>query len=252
MDFTFHCPQCSARFKVADKLAGKRAKCPRCGSVITLSVPMPDVVESIASSNDDVPQYPSSGSDLGSSHHRAFLFAVGFVLLSIMVGMVLIYHYVASPAIDAVRKSRNGFVTDGGIETSSDTSEVRRTIDTDRPWNDYRIEWLRHGFLLEPKEMDYLDRTLNLRFLVRTKPGMLVKELYGHVAILKDGRIVHEADIAEKKDISSADSVYVFLSIDYNDDDPNHRILRTADVDELDLRLDLHRIVYADGTEERF
>lgn len=36
----FACPQCHQRFKVEDKAAGKKTKCPKCGT--TISVPLPE------------------------------------------------------------------------------------------------------------------------------------------------------------------------------------------------------------------
>ncbi len=118
----------------------------------------------------------------------------------------------------------------------------------------YRAEWT--GGFSGHRELDFsfTDRSQKLKVtvMIRTEPQVPIKELEGHLAILKDGKIIYEAQLTEKPDVSFIDNHYVFLSIPYDDNNPNHRTLRFAKDSELTPVFTVRRVVLADGTEKTF
>ena len=88
--------------------------------------------------------------------------------------------------------------------------------------------------------------------MIRTEPDVPIKELYGHLAFIKDNQIVYETQLAEKPDVSFTDSHFVSLSIPYDDNNPKHRTLRFAKDNELTPVFTVRKIVLADGTEKTF
>src|SRR5687768_5320554 len=45
MPVPVQCDQCQAKYLIEDRFAGKRAKCKRCGHIMSIPLPEPDVVE---------------------------------------------------------------------------------------------------------------------------------------------------------------------------------------------------------------
>jgi hypothetical protein len=121
-----------------------------------------------------------------------------------------------------------------------------------REW--YRAEWSGSFFKSRELESNVGDEGRNLRILVyiRTERDLPIKELYGHLAIRKDDKILHERDIAEKPDVSFTDGCAVIFRIPYDDNNPTHRTLRYAKDSELTLIFTVRKVVLADRTEKTF
>jgi hypothetical protein len=120
-----------------------------------------------------------------------------------------------------------------------------------REW--YRAEWSSFG---RSRELDFNfgngRRNLKIQVFIRTEPDLPIKELYGHLAILKEDKILHEREIAEKPDISFSDVCVVIFTIPYDDNSPTDRTLRYAKDSELMLVLTIRKIVLADGKVRTF
>jgi hypothetical protein len=125
-----------------------------------------------------------------------------------------------------------------------------------REW--YRAEWAGNYLFSHSKELDwnfhYQDDkpttyTLTLRLFIRTPPDLPIKELHGHLAIVKDGKIIYETQVSEKPDISFTNLCLVSVRIDpYDDNNEAHRTLRFAKDNELTPTFTMSRVVLADGT----
>jgi hypothetical protein len=110
--------------------------------------------------------------------------------------------------------------------------------------------------LSRSRELDFnlTDRSQELKVtvLIRTEPDVPIKEVYGHLAFIKDDQIVYETQLAEKPDVSFTDSCCVILRIPYDDNNPKHRTLRFAKDGELTPVFTVRKVVLADGTEKTF
>jgi hypothetical protein len=115
-----------------------------------------------------------------------------------------------------------------------------------QPHEWYRAEWF--GDL--SRELD--GRNLFLKLAIRTEPDLPIKEVHGHLALVKDGKIIYETQLAEKPEVSFTDITGVFLSIPYDDNNPTHRTLRFAKDKELTPVFTVSKVVLADGIEKNF
>lgn len=136
-----------------------------------------------------------------------------------------------------------------------------------QPHEWYRAEWMGAAHELLPflypgsreLKQEYSFETnpgrhyLTLNVMIRTEPGLPIKALHGHLAFVKDERIIYEDQIAEKPDVSFTDSCFVHLKINqYDDDDETHRTLRYAKDNELTPVFTVSKVVLADGIEKTF
>jgi hypothetical protein len=121
-----------------------------------------------------------------------------------------------------------------------------------REW--YRAEW--PGGFSRSRELDFSftgrDQTLTVMVMIKTERGVPIKELYGHLAFIKDEEIVYETQVAEKPKVSFTDRHFVFLRILYDDNNPKHRTLRFAKDSELTPAFTVRKVVLADGKEKTF
>jgi hypothetical protein len=121
-----------------------------------------------------------------------------------------------------------------------------------REW--YQAEWP-SGFS-RSRELDYnftnKRETLKVEVMIRTERDVPIKELYGHLAFVKDNQIVYETSVAEKPDVSFTDLHFVFLRIAYDDSNAKLRTLRFAKDKELTPIFTVSKVVLADGTVKTF
>lgn len=124
-----------------------------------------------------------------------------------------------------------------------------------QPKDYYYAEWLEPGLFMEPREFERNwgnSYTLTLCFVIYTEPDIPIKNLYGHLAIIKDGRVLYETFIEDENDVSFTDRTVVLLDITYNDNDPIHRELRFTDLSELKPVFTIQKVDLADGTVKTF
>ena len=128
-----------------------------------------------------------------------------------------------------------------------------------QPHEWYRAEWA--GGYSRSRELDrnvsFGDQPhtyqLTLKVRVRTEAEIPIKELHGNMVFIKDTKIIYEAKVAEKPDVSFTDSCLVWLKIDpYDDNNEKHRTLRYAKDNKLTPVFTVSKVVLADGTEKTF
>ncbi|MFW6106593.1 MAG: hypothetical protein ACOC8H_00360 [bacterium] len=151
-------------------------------------------------------------------------------------------------------------MTDWWEEAKNKTpAELNKLYPPLQPHEWYVAEWA--GGYSGSRELDrdfgYGDEPttykLTLKVRVRTEPDIPIKELHGQLAFVKDGRVIYEARVVEKPDVSFTDSCLVWLKIDpYDDNNPTHRVLRYTEDDELRPVFSVSKVVLADGTEKTF
>jgi len=122
-----------------------------------------------------------------------------------------------------------------------------------QPWEWYSAEW----FGKRSRELDSTYTSgrywLNMSLIVSTEPNLVVKELHGHLKILKDQKVIYETRIEEKPDKSFKDRCFVMHTINpYDDTNETHRTLRYAENNELTPVFTVSKVVLADGTEKTF
>jgi len=94
---------------------------------------------------------------------------------------------------------------------------------------------------------------LTMWVAIKTEPDLPIKELYGHLAFVKDGSTVYETQVAAKPDVSFTDSTVLWVKIDpYDDTNQTHRTLRYAKDSELTPIFTVRKVVLADGKEKTF
>jgi len=95
--------------------------------------------------------------------------------------------------------------------------------------------------------------TLTLKLQLRTPPDVPIREVHGRMSFLKDGKRLFTQTIAEVPDVSFTDRLLVWLKISpYNDSDAVHRDLRYTEDSMLTPIFNVSRVVFADGTEQKF
>ena len=119
----------------------------------------------------------------------------------------------------------------------------------------YDIKWYKSIFD-EAKDVDYdffaKRWVLIMNFDLHIEADTPIKDVYGHLAIMKDGRVIYETPIADKNGISFTDSTLIHVKIPYDDSNPVHRTLRFDDVENLKPVFTLQKLVLADGREVIF
>lgn len=94
---------------------------------------------------------------------------------------------------------------------------------------------------------------LTLKLRVRTPPNTPIKEVHGDMTFVKDGRPLFTKTIAEVPDISFTDATWVWVKIaPYDDSNAIHRDLRYTKESDLTPIFKVSRVVFADGTQQRF
>ena len=124
-----------------------------------------------------------------------------------------------------------------------------------REW--YRAAWA--GGFSKSRRLDDIYSTgrrkhcLYMTLYIRTEPDLVIKELHGHLKVLKNEKIIYETQIKEKPDLSFKDGCFVSQTIrPYDDNNEAHRTLRYAKDSELTPVFTVARVVLADGTEKTF
>jgi hypothetical protein len=133
-------------------------------------------------------------------------------------------------------------------------AELNRLYPPPQPKEWYRAEWPDLFFRSRELDFSFSDRGLKLKVtvMIRTEPDVPIKELHGHLAIVKDNEIIYETQLAEKKELSFTDYTFVYLRIPYDDSNPKHRTLRFAKDSELTPVFTVKKVVFADGKEKHF
>jgi len=133
-------------------------------------------------------------------------------------------------------------------------AELNRLYPPLQPKEWYRAEW--PGGFSRSRELDFSfsDRgpELKVNVMIRTEPDVPIKELHGHLAIVKGNEIIYETQLAEKEEVSFTDYTFVFLRFQYDDSKPKHRTLRFAKDSELTPVFTVEKVVFADGKEKHF
>jgi DNA-directed RNA polymerase subunit RPC12/RpoP len=121
-----------------------------------------------------------------------------------------------------------------------------------REW--YRAEWT--GGFSRSRELDYSvtarRQDLKVSLVIRTEPDLPIKELHGHLAFIKEGEVIYETELTEKPNVSFTDRHFVFLRVQYDDSNANHRTLRFAKDSELTPVFNVRKVLLADGEEKTF
>jgi hypothetical protein len=122
-----------------------------------------------------------------------------------------------------------------------------------RDW--YQAEWP-SGSFSHSRELDFdfgdRQRHLKVRVWISTEPDVPIKELHGHLVIVKGKEVIYETELAEKPDVSFTDKCFVHLSVPYDDNNSKLRTLRFAKDDELRPVFTVKKVVLADGTVTTF
>jgi DNA-directed RNA polymerase subunit RPC12/RpoP len=114
----------------------------------------------------------------------------------------------------------------------------------------YRAVWPGGG---SRSNLDFSDKiNVLVVVVVETERDVPIKELYGHLAFLKDGQIVYETKLAEKPKLSFTDTHRVILRVPYDDGNEKNRTLRFAKDNELTPVFTVTKVVLADGKEKIF
>jgi hypothetical protein len=107
-----------------------------------------------------------------------------------------------------------------------------------------------HGSILGSGKREY---RLKMFLWIRTEPNLVIKELYGHLKILKAGTVIYETPIEEKPDVSFKDRCIVLHVISpYDDTNEAHRTIRYGKDNELTPVFVASKVVLADGTQKTF
>ena len=94
---------------------------------------------------------------------------------------------------------------------------------------------------------------LTLKIRLRTPPNVPIREVHGNMSFLKDGKRLFTQAIAEVPDVSFTDKHFVWLRIaPYDDNNAVHRDLRYTEDSKLTPIFNVSRVVFADGTEQKF
>jgi hypothetical protein len=133
-------------------------------------------------------------------------------------------------------------------------AELNRLYPPPQPKEWYRAKWPTGFSRSRELDFSFTDRRekLKVTVVIRTEPDVPIKELHGHLAFVKANEIVYETQLAEKPDVSFTDMHPVFLTIPYDDNNPEHRTLRFAKDSELTPVFTVRKVVLADGKEKTF
>ena len=118
-----------------------------------------------------------------------------------------------------------------------------------REW--YRARWI-GGLFSRSRELDLYNKNLKITVFIDTEPDVPTREVHGHLAIVKDEKILYETQVAEREDVSFVNGCAVFLKVPYDDNNQTHRTLRYAKDSELKIVFSVSRVVLADGTVKDF
>lgn len=162
----------------------------------------------------------------------------------------MVSNYVARKPQDAVTEK------DWWNEAKGKTpNEMNRLYPPKSPQEWYRAKW--PDSFSRSRELDFSfsenkKEELKIGVGIETEPNAPIKELYGHLAFIKNNEVVYEAQISEKEKVSFVDYTYVILRIPYDDSNPKHRTLRFSKDSELTPIFTVRRVVFADGKEKKF
>lgn len=154
----------------------------------------------------------------------------------------------ASWGVFALKESSQADSKKQPLDTKKNPSDAKKKP---REW--YRAEWVKHW----PRELDFdfgnnkRDK-LRVTLIIKTEPDLPLKELHGHLAFVKDGKIIYETQLAEKPNVSFVGAHAVILSIPYDDKNQTHRTLRFAKDNELTPVFTVSKVVLADGKLKTF
>lgn len=121
----------------------------------------------------------------------------------------------------------------------------------------YRAEWGYDTLFEDAKEFGLKSMfsnkwVLKFRIIINTEPGVPMREVYGRLQFVKNGKVLYSVQVAEKRSISFVDFVTLYIEIPYNDNNPGLRELRFASKDEINLMFNAQKVVLADGTVRTF
>ena len=133
-------------------------------------------------------------------------------------------------------------------------AELNKLYPPLQPRERYRAEW---PLLPSTRRLGLSSFTgersmLEVSVIIRTEPGVPIKELHGHLAFLSGNEVIYEERLAEKPKVSFIDRHHVFLRILYDDNDHKYRTLRFARDNELTPVFTVRKVVLADGKEKVF